>query len=136
MGHGSVIVLDTHALVWWVAGAPELSARARRAIDAAVRRDAVVASTISILEIVTAVRRGRLTLSVTSAQWLADIRLLPELHFEPVSADIASCAGAFDASTHGDPADRLILATAATLGTRLISADRRFRGNRHVEVVW
>jgi PIN domain nuclease of toxin-antitoxin system len=36
----------------------------------------------------------------------------------------------------GDPADRLILATAAALGSRLVSADRMLRQNGHVEVMW
>lgn len=64
------------------------------------------------------------------------MRNLPELRCEPVTADIAARAGAFDDAMPGDPADRLILATAAALGTRLVSADRTLRGNRHVEVVW
>ena len=131
-----MIVLDTHVLVWWVAASPELSTSAKRAIDTAARKASLVASTISILEIVTAVRRGRLALSQPLIQWLTDVRSLPELRFEPVTVDVASRAGAFDESTPRDPADRLILATAATLGSRLVSADRKLRGNRHVEVVW
>ena len=131
-----MIVLDTHVLVWWVTAEPKLSTKARRAIKTAARRNSVVASTISILEIATAVRSGRLTLSQPLNQWLGDVRSLPELQFEPVTIDIASSAGAFDESTPGDPADRIILATATTLGARLVSADRELRDNPHVEVVW
>lgn len=64
------------------------------------------------MEIATAVRRGRLTLSMPFGQWLADLRALPELQFEPVTAEIAALAGSFDGAMHGDPADRIIAATA------------------------
>lgn len=131
-----MIVVDTHALVWWVSASPSLSNGAKRAIEAAARRDGVVASTISILEIATAVRRRRLELRQSLSEWLADVRNLPDLRFEPVTFDIAVRAGTFDDAMPGDPADRLILATAAALGTRLVSADRKLRGNRQVEVVW
>lgn len=131
-----MIVLDTHALVWWVTAAPQLSRRAKRVIEAAAAKGAIHASTISVLEIVTAIRRGRLALSQGLPEWLSDVRALPELRFEPVSLDIAARAGGFDGSTPGDPADRMILATAAVLGARLVSADRKLQANGHVEVVW
>ncbi len=131
-----MIVLDTHALVWWVAASPLLSKGAKRAIEAAAKNDGVVASTITILEIATAVRRQRLELRQPLSAWLADVRNLPELRFEPVTADIAARAGTFDEAMPGDPADRLILATAAALGARLVSGDRKLHGNRHVDVVW
>ena len=63
MGNEQVIVLDTHALVWWATGSDQLSARATKAIGEALREGPIVASAISILEIATAVRRGRLVLS-------------------------------------------------------------------------
>jgi PIN domain nuclease of toxin-antitoxin system len=131
-----VIVLDTHALIWWVAGDRRLSARALRAIRVAARAGAVFASAISVMEIATAVRRGRLTLSVPFEQWLADLRSLPELQFEPVTAEIAALAGSFDGAMHGDPADRIIAATVRTLGARLVTADERLRGLPEVVAVW
>ena len=131
-----MIVLDTHALVWWAAGAQELSARARRAIQSVTRQGPVSASAISVFEIATAVRRGRLELAVPLEQWLADLRVLPDLRFEPVTADIAHLAGTFEEAMPGDPADRIIVATAVKLQARLVSADDRLRQSRKVETVW
>lgn len=136
MGHESVIVLDTHVLVWWLSGAPLLSPAASQAIAQSVSAERVLASTISVLEISTAVRRGRLQLSMPVAQWLADARLLPELRFEPVSTEIAHLAGSFGEEMHGDPADRLIAATAVVLGVPLVTADERLRGSGVVQAVW
>jgi len=131
-----VIVLDTHVLVWWVSGSGRLSVRAKRAIDQGLRRSPAIASTISVLEIVTAVRRGRLELGSPLDQWLADLRALPELQFQPVSGEIAELAGSFDDATPGDPADRIIVATALTLRAKLVTADERLRGSPRVLTVW
>ena len=131
-----MIVLDTHVLVWWVSGSGRLSARAKRAIDQGSRRSPAIASTISVLEIVTAVRRGRLELGSPLDQWLADLRALPELQFQPVSGEIAELAGGFDDATPGDPADRIIVATALTLGAKLVTADERLRESPRVLTVW
>jgi len=131
-----VIVLDTHALVWWAVGDRRLSAPALRAIKAAVKAGGLFASAISVMEIATAVRSGRLTLSVPFEQWLADLHALPELRFAPVSAEIAALAGSFDGGMHGDPADRIIAATARTLGAKLVTADERLHGLPEVVTVW
>lgn len=132
MGSQSLTLLDTHALVWWVNGKPSLSARARRALRGA----AVLASTISAFEIATAVRRGRLDLGVPLAQWFADLATLPELRLEPVTEQIARTAGSFDQSVPGDPADRIIAATAIALGAKLVTADARLRGVPQLQTVW
>jgi PIN domain nuclease of toxin-antitoxin system len=131
-----VIVLDTHALIWWVTGTPRLSARAKRAIASAIRQEPVVASAISVFEIATLVRRGRLAFGITLEQWLDDVRRLPELRLEPVSADIAQLAGALPEPLPGDPADRIIVATAIKLQAKLVSADGRLGESRLVETIW
>lgn len=131
-----MIILDTHALVWWVSDATKLSARARRAIHDALRHGPVAASAISLFEIATAIRRGRLVLGVPREQWLADLRLLPELRIEPVGAEIAQLAGSFEDAMPGDPADRIIAATAVALGLKLVTADERLRHMPQLRAVW
>jgi PIN domain nuclease of toxin-antitoxin system len=131
-----VIVLDTHALVWWVTDARDLSARARRVIRTAVRRGPAVASAISIFEVATAVRRERLKLQVSLDQWLRDLRILPDLRLEPVTADIAHLAGTLEPALPGDPADRIIVATAIELKAKLVTADTRLQQSARVETVW
>ena len=136
MGNEPVIVLDTHALVWWATGSDQLSARATKAIGEALREGPIVASAISILEIATAVRRGRLVLSRPVEDWLSDLRTLPELRIEPVGFDVASRAGTWGDAMPGDPADRLIAATAFVLGARLVTADERLAEAKVVRTIW
>lgn len=131
-----MIVLDTHVLVWWLSSTPSLTPKARRAIATAAAAGTVNASTISVLEIATAVRRGRLELALPLDQWFADVRSLPELRFEPVSAEIALLAGTFGDDMHGDPADRVIAATAIVLGASLVTADDKLRANRALKAIW
>jgi PIN domain nuclease of toxin-antitoxin system len=102
-----------------------------------VRRSPAIVSAISVLEIAAAVRRGRLELGSPVDQWLADLRALPELEFQPVSVQIAELAGSFDDATPGDPADRIIVVTALSLRTKPVTADERLRasprsGSTHV----
>ena len=99
-------------------------------------RDEVVASTISIFEIATLVRRERLRLNVDLDRWLAAVQAIPDLRFAPITSEIARLAAAFDANFPGDPADRLVAATTKVFGARLVTADRRIRAEKVVETVW
>jgi len=131
-----VILLDTHVLIWWVSGVQPLSTKARRALNQALRHGPARASAISAMEITAAVRRGRLSLGVPVSQWLAKLRELPDLLIEPVSMEIAELAGGFGEPVPGDPGDRIILATAQSLGCALVTADARLRQAGLVQTVW
>lgn len=136
MGSQSVIVLDTHVLIWWVTKAPALTSRARHAIRQAVRHGPLAVSTVSLFEAASAVRRGRVRFGVPFDQWLRAVRALPELRFVPVNEEIASAAGGFDDSMPSDPADRIIAATTMALATKLVTADARLRVVRNLQTVW
>jgi PIN domain nuclease of toxin-antitoxin system len=131
-----LIVIDTHVLVWWLTGARGLSRKAERTLAAHGDPGQIVVSAISLLEIATAIRRGRLQLSMPLDQWLADMNSLPELRVESVSAEIAVLAGGLAEPMHGDPADRLIVATTAVLGVPLVTGDRKLRAYRGIKTMW
>jgi PIN domain nuclease of toxin-antitoxin system len=131
-----VIVLDTHVLVWWVNGSPALSARAQREIRSVLKDAPLNVSAISIFEIRTAARRGRLELSTPVDQWIGDLANLHEVHIQPVTREIAALAGSFDDTIPGDPADRIIAATTLVLDAKLLTADDRLRRLPHLQSIW
>ena len=119
------LLLDTHVLLWWQARSRKLSRRARAEIEAA---DALLVSAITCWEVATLLAHGRFALDRTIDEWLADMEAEPRVEVVPLSARAAIQALSLDrAGFHGDPADRLIYATAAEQMVPLITADERMR---------
>jgi PIN domain nuclease of toxin-antitoxin system len=131
-----VIVLDTHALIWWADAGAKLSKKARQATTAESRRRELVASAISVFEIVTLERRGRLAFKLPASEWIAQLRKLPELTIHPITDEIAERAGGLGEVFPGDPADRLIAATALVLGVPLLTQDTKLRDVPSLSTVW
>lgn len=64
------------------------------------------------------------------------MRRLPEFRIEPLSDDIAERAAQFAAAFPGDPADRMIAATALVRGVALVTHDERLRGIEYLKTIW
>ena len=118
-----MIVLDTHVLVWFAEDHPRLGARTTKLTDTALQRDEVLVSAISFREIATLADRQRLTLLVSPA---AMRRSVLEQGIRELAVDgTIAIAAAQLADFHGDPADRLIVASALAADATLLTADRR-----------
>jgi PIN domain nuclease of toxin-antitoxin system len=131
-----MIVLDTHAWIWWVSDPALLSAKARGLVERAVEEESVHISCISTWEVAILVNRGRLELSMAVDDWMEKSEALPFLNFVPVTNSIATKSVALPAPLHQDPADRIIVATAMALGATLVTKDVRILGYPHVKAVW
>ncbi len=136
MGHELSILLDTHALAWWLNDPARLPARVRRAVSKRPAPGSLGVSTISLFELATLVRRGRIQLHSTLGDWLENLKLLAKLNVLPVTADIAVRAGTLAEALPGDPADRIIIATALDEQVRLVTGDARIRKSGLVETIW
>jgi PIN domain nuclease of toxin-antitoxin system len=128
-----VIVLDTHAWVWWAADKAKLSAAARNAIEGDPRR-AVPA--ISVWEVATLASNGKLQLDRDPQDWLDAALALEGVELVPLRADIAVRSTRLGRTFHGDPADRMIVATAIAENARLVTKDARIRAYSAVDSVW
>ena len=128
-----MIVLDTHAWIWWVAGSDKLSRRATRAIAEA---DVVGTCSISCWELAMLVTRGRLELDRDLLPWVRQALALPRAKLLDVSPEIGIRAGTLDRGFHGDPADRLIVATSLERRAPLITRDERIRSSAGLQTIW
>ena len=131
-----MIVLDTHTLLWWVSDPATLSRSAKKAIGDAVEPKAVYVSCISSWEIAMLVARGRLRLALDVRDWLGRCEALPFLTFVAVSNAIAVESVRLPDFPHADPADRIIAATALSLGAALVTKDNKLRDYPHVKTIW
>lgn len=116
-----MILLDTHVLVHYASDDRKLGKRARAAIDRALARDEVFVSALSFWEMAMLVAKDRLTLDTTVSAFRT-ATLATGIQEAPVDGEIAIAAGEL-ADHHGDPADRLLVATALVRGLTLLTAD-------------
>jgi PIN domain nuclease of toxin-antitoxin system len=117
-----VILLDTHVVVWFAEDNPRLGRRTTRLTDTALTNDEVYVSAISFWEIAMLADKLRLTLLVSPSALRRSV--LEQGVRELVADGTVGIAAAELADFHGDPADRLIVASALSLGAALVTADR------------
>lgn len=128
-----MIVLDTHAFLWWRDESPRLSETARTAIEEAGR---IGVPTACCLEIATLDRRGRITLAGGATRWIRAALADPRVEEIPLTAEIAIAAGRLPDTFPGDPVDRVVYATSSVTGSRLVTRDRRITNHDPRRVVW
>jgi PIN domain nuclease of toxin-antitoxin system len=126
----TTVLLDTHVLHWWTAEPGKLSQPAAVAVEKA---DAIAVAAISWYELAWLARHDRIQLTIPVRSWLEGLsRHVLTVGVTPAIADMAV---ALPASFPGDPADRLIYATAIEHGWHLVTKDQRLRDHRHVRQV-
>lgn len=131
-----MIVLDTHIWLWWISNPEKLTSRAATAIEKAIEQNGIVISAFSTWEIAMLVNKGRLDLSIDSRDWVRKTEGLPFVRFAAVDNTIALRSTSLPGAFHPDPADRIIVATAMTMGLPLVSKDEKIISYPHVETIW
>ncbi len=134
-----MILLDTHAWLWWHSNPELLGDAAALAIEQAVKdknENSIVISSISTWEIALLVEKKRLRLALETRDWIRKTESLPFVHFIPVDNTIALRSVALPGEFHADPADRIITATALSMNIPLITKDEKILNYPHVETIW
>ncbi|MDQ7000264.1 MAG: type II toxin-antitoxin system VapC family toxin [Mariprofundus sp.] len=118
-----MIILDTHTLVWLDTGNKLLGKQAIKAMDQALADNALAVSSITFWEVAMLANKARLKLDFTPDIWRKELieRGLIELPMDGETGIRAAELQEF----HGDPADRIIVATALSTGSSLITADKK-----------
>jgi PIN domain nuclease of toxin-antitoxin system len=123
-----VILLDTHVAVWFVTNT-KFGKRTMTIVDAAQAEARLAVSAISFWEIALLVARRRLRAIRSAAEQRTKILTAGMIEL-PLTGEIAVLAGELE-SLHGDPADRLIAATAIVHDATLVTADEKLLRWRH-----
>jgi PIN domain nuclease of toxin-antitoxin system len=119
-----MILIDTHALIWFMFGDPRLGPRTQEHIQKAMDEGQASVAPISFWEAAMLVRKGRIALGQPTQKWV-DGLMAGGIKIAALSPDIAVKAGELSDEIHGDPADRIIVATAQLLDRLLITSDRK-----------
>lgn len=131
-----MIVVDTHIFIWDALGNDKLSAKAKAALDEAEQTQTLWLADFSVWEVFMLVKRGRLTLPVSAAQFVELALQARNYQLQRMTASIAEESVNFSAEINNDPADRLIVATARYLRAELVTADVNLQECGLVKVVW
>ena len=130
-----MILVDTHVVVWLAFDRNRISRKAKTAIDDARKNaDGLAISDITLLELATLARKGRIRLEISLESFLQEV----ESRFVvlPMTSRACARAVALPAAYPQDPADRIIAATALVEGLSLLTADRAIRQSRTVQTIW
>ncbi|MGA2270853.1 MAG: type II toxin-antitoxin system VapC family toxin [Bryobacteraceae bacterium] len=120
------VLLDTHYWVWMQLGeATHFTARMLGAIRQAAASGSLLVSAISVWELGMLEAKGRIRLKPSCEEWVREALATPGLLLAPLTPEIALDSSRLPEPFHGDPADRIIVATARRMGAQLMTRDRR-----------
>ena len=128
-----MILLDTHAWIWYVTESKHLSVRARRAIE---REEQAGVSAISCWEAAMLVEKKRIAFTLDIKEWVRIALEYPKIILLPILPEIAVASTVLPGAFHSDPADRFIAATSIHYNIPLITKDQRIRKYPYVKTIW
>jgi PIN domain nuclease of toxin-antitoxin system len=129
-----VILLDTHVWLWWISAPAKLTGAARSAVDGA---DQIGIASISAWEVAMLELRDRVSLDREVGRWVRQALAQPRVRELPLTAAVAVAAALLERDGFpGDPADRIIYATARETRSPLVTRDERLREHDPAGTVW
>ena len=124
MSETPLLLLDTHIWIWWI----EQDRRLPEPIRCAIERSttSILISAVSVYELAVLVYRSRIRLTQDVEYWVQQATDGADISVISVDREIARIAGLLPV-IHGDPLDRLLIATACCLDAQVASLDEKFR---------
>jgi PIN domain nuclease of toxin-antitoxin system len=128
------VLLDTHVWVWWLTPDSPLSIAERSALDAKAGRGELFLAAVSLWEVQMLAAKRRLQLPLPFPDWLAQAADDRMISVVPLDIGVILALDALPVSFRGDPADRLIVATARARKLPLATRDAAIRKSRAVKL--
>ena len=130
-----MILLDTNIVVRIMTGEGRIGGYARRTLDGIqVRR----CSAMVHWELAMLADKGKLTFDMPLASWIERAGMMLRFTETPVTGPVARDAGSLPGAIHGDPCDRIMIATARALGCPIITTDQKildYAAGGHVRAI-
>jgi PIN domain nuclease of toxin-antitoxin system len=135
----ALATLDTHIWIWLVTNDPRIrSSRFVKKIQEFESQQGLRVSVISVWEVGMLHVQGRIILPFSAQQWVQKALGTTGILAADLTPEIALESTQLAGDFHGDPADRMILATAKNLGATLVTADERmiqYAKDHHLETL-
>jgi PIN domain nuclease of toxin-antitoxin system len=128
------VLLDTYVWLWWLTESPELSTSERAALDRTAEAQQVFLPAISLWEAQMLHSGKRIELPLAFADWLRRASAPGVVKVLPLDVEIVTALERLPRSFRGDPADRLIVATARAHRLPLATRDEYIRKSRAVRI--
>jgi len=128
-----MIVLDTHAWIWYVTESDNLS---QNALNQIKNTDICGVSAISCWEVAMLISKGRLKLNMPTIDWLDNALNFNKIKLLPLTPEISVASTELDQDFHNDPADRIITATALLNNCELITKDKKITNMKIINTIW
>jgi len=130
------LLLDTHCWVWSQFGHErEFSPDGLSALRQAAADGMLLVSVISAWEVALLVSKRRLHLNMDCIDWVRKALETPGLSLVPLTPEIAVESTCLPGDLQGDPADRILVATARNVGARFMTRDSALLDYSHVRVI-
>lgn len=129
-----MVVLDTHALLWWTLDPGKLAKKAAQACEK-IEDEGACLSSISIWELGVKIRNGKLDIGMSIRDYAEKVKRLGCVEIVPVD-DLTWLRSLELDWEHRDPADRVIVATALMRGLPVLTKDDLIRKSKQVRCIW
>lgn len=129
------VLLDTHVWIWWLTGNAHLPSKDRSALDRIAFDQVPAISAISLWEAQMLVAKGRIIPEEPFSRWIRRMSAPDVVRLLPLDPDVIVALAELPASFHGDPADRLIVATSRAHDLPVSTYDRTIRRS-HLVRLW
>ena len=119
------VIFDTHVFLWYMFANPRLSQKFQKSIQLIQQLHPIFVSPMSIWEIGLLAQRNRISLEMDCLEWIEQALTDPGFTLTPLSPQIAVLSSRLPGEVHGDPVDRILIATAFETHSVLVTCDEK-----------
>lgn len=131
-----MILIDTHTLVWYLTDQKRLSPKVLNLIKDEIKNGEVLYSSISVWDVCILVKKKKLNLTKDVFEWTNNLKFLNNFRSVPIDNEIAQKSVLLEGFRNSDPADRIVIATALSLGCPIVTKDQKIHSYKMVKSVW